>query len=159
MTVQVRAGGAFKTITRAKVRVNGAWRNIVSAKCLIGGEWKTVGNFTSGGGTITLVLNPTTISAARRLSTVTSTNVTATPSGGQGPYTYAWTKVSGDDISATNPNTAITAFRATTMTVDETRTAVFRCTCTDSFGNTDTEDLTVSLTCLPPREDLSLIHI
>jgi hypothetical protein len=152
MAMKLFLGGAWRDITAARIFLGGAWRPLIAVKEYYDGAWRDVANFTSGGGAITLTLSPSPVSASRRLNTVTSANVTATPAGGQTPYTYAWVKQSGDDISAINPTSAITTFQATAMAVDETRNAVFRCTCTDNLGSSATADVSVSLTRLPPAE-------
>jgi hypothetical protein len=148
--VKARIGGAWRDLTGGRVFLGGAWRTLKSGKAYIGGAWRDTANFTPGQGTITLTLSTSSISATRRLSSVNSGQVTATPSGGQVPYTYAWVKQSGDDISAANSVSAITSFQATGMAIDETRNAVFRCTCTDSLGSSATADVSVSLTCIEP---------
>ena len=153
MPLKLRQGGAWRDITTAKVYQGGAWRTIKSVKIYQGGEWRDVANLTAGLGTITLSLNASTVSIARRLSTITTGNVIATPSGGQTPYTYSWAQQSGGAISANNPANAITSFTAFGMVVGETRNAVFRCTCTDAFGSSATADVTVSITRLPPLGD------
>jgi hypothetical protein len=150
MAMKVFQGGTWRDISKCSVYQGGAWRVVKAIKVYQGGAWRDVANFTAGAGTITLALSPTTISKTGRTSTVNTGNVTATPTGGQTPYTYAWVKQSGDDITALNPANAITAFRATGMAVDETRNAVFRCTATDTFGTSDSEDITVSITCIEP---------
>lgn len=61
-------------------------------------------------------------------------NVTCTPSGGIGPYTYLWEYVSGNaTISATAGTAATTAFTAS-GTPEETKNAVWRCKVTDSHS-------------------------
>jgi hypothetical protein len=150
MAMKVRLGGAWRDIVGARIYSSGSWRSLKSIKVYFDGSWRDVANFTAGAGTITLTLSTSSISATRRTSNVNSGQITATPSGGQVPYTYAWVKQSGDSISATNPTSAITSFQATGMAVDETRNAVFRCTCTDTFGSSATADVSVSLTCLEP---------
>ena len=62
---------------------------------------------------------------------VTSATVTITATGGTGPYTYAWTKIAGDTITATIPAAAATAFNGT-VSLGETITATFQCLITDS---------------------------
>ena len=85
---------------------------------------------TSGGGPVTL----------------TTPTVTAEAAGGVGPYTYAWTRISGDSaITATAPSAATTAFTAS-LAVDETKIAMFRVTATDTAtGATATADVSVIL--------------
>jgi hypothetical protein len=152
MAMKLRLGGAWRDITAARIFLGGAWRPLIAVREYYDGAWRDVANFTSGGGTITLTLSPALVTDSGRNSTVTTSNVTATPAGGQTPYTYAWAKQSGDDISAISPASAITAFRAINMSDDETRNAVFRCTCTDNLGSSDTADISISLTRLPPAE-------
>jgi hypothetical protein len=73
------------------------------------------------------------------LGTSATTNpATATPIGGQGPFTYAWTQV-GDDGSAWTinaPTAATTSFTANSVPPSETQTASFACTITDASGAT-----------------------
>lgn len=68
---------------------------------------------------------------------VTSDTVTAVASEGTGPYTYAWTMtIFGlHHPNATAPAAAATAFNGT-LARNETITAVFVCTATDSLGRT-----------------------
>jgi hypothetical protein len=86
---------------------------------------------------------PTELYAAGTKSTVTTDVAYATPSGGVAPYTYAWTKVSGDTINIINPTNSWTQFQATYLDLPETRTATFRVTATDSAAATTTRDIVV----------------
>jgi hypothetical protein len=63
---------------------------------------------------------------------VTSATVTVTATGGTGPYTYAWSKIAGDTITATAPTSNATAFSGT-VGGGETITATFQCVITDSL--------------------------
>jgi len=72
-------------------------------------------------------------------SPATSDSVTATPTGGTGPYTYAWTRTSytsGTAPTITSAATAATTFVQTGMTPGSDQSAVFRCTVTDSLAAT-----------------------
>lgn len=77
---------------------------------------------------------------------MTTLTVTATVSGGIGPYTYAWTRISGDSaITATAPAASATAFTAT-VAAEETKEATFRVTATDTAtGAVATADVDVRL--------------
>jgi hypothetical protein len=150
--VKAFVAGTWRDLTHGKAFIAGTWRTVTNGKAYVDLAWRDIANFTAGQGTITLSLSTSSISGSGRNSTVTTSNVTATPSGGQAPYTYAWAKQSGDDISAVSPANAISAFQATGMAIDETRNAVFRCTCTDNLGSSANADISVSLTRLPPVE-------
>ena len=64
--------------------------------------------------------------------TTTSDTVTAVPSGGIGPFTYSWARVSGDDVIVpTSSTNATTAFR-TFLQEDDAFSASFVCTVTDT---------------------------
>lgn len=79
--------------------------------------------------------------------TAISETVTCTPSGGTGPYTYAWTRISYTSGTAPTSNsaaTAATAFTQTGLGPGDTESAVFRCTVTDSLAATATADVTVT---------------
>jgi hypothetical protein len=68
----------------------------------------------------------------------------ATASGGTGPYTYAWTRISGStQITADAPSAATTTFSGTIGA--ELVTATFRVTATDAAMATATADVSVSL--------------
>jgi hypothetical protein len=150
MSMSIRAGGVWKELTAGKVRVNGAWRNLVSAQAYIDGAWKVVATFVS---TMTVALSQSSVSRSARLGTINTAAVTCTPTGGLNPYTYSWVKQSGDTITANQPTSASCAFQASGMVEEEVRTAVFRCTVTDTLGTAVTSsDLTVTITRLEPLD-------
>jgi len=79
--------------------------------------------------------------------TAISATVTCTPTGGTGPYTYAWTRISYTSATAPTINSAATAatgFTQTGLGPAESESAVFRCTVTDSLAATATADVTVT---------------
>lgn len=71
----------------------------------------------------------------------------ATPSGGVPGYTYLWTYLSGDNtIICSNPNISNPSFSTTISPgpgTTENKTANWRCTVTDSIGQTAHDDGTV----------------
>ena len=76
---------------------------------------------------------------------VTSETTSATVAGGLAPYTYAWAKVTGDDMTITAPTGSTTAF-SSTQTPDLILSGVYRCTVTDATMKTASADCTVTLT-------------
>lgn len=95
------------------------------------------------------VADPTTINFFDTLDpssvfTVTTDATTVTPSGGTGPYTYAWSYVSGDThIVALSPTADTTAFGAPTAYAE--LDAVWKCTVTDAGGLTAEALVSISI--------------
>lgn len=81
------------------------------------------------------------------LGTVVTSAVQANPVGGVGPYTYSWTYLSGDvGFSAVSSTSTSTTFSITLSTYSDYKVAVWRCTITDSAGQTATCDVDVIAT-------------
>lgn len=147
MSVKVRVLGALQTVTSAKVKTGGTVRTLRTIKVMDGGALRTVATFAAP---LSLSISPSTVtgthySTSPAATTITTASATAAPSGGQGPYTYAWTFVSkteGDTPTATKPAFATSAFKQTNVPAVADRSAVFRCTVTDSFGDTATATVT-----------------
>lgn len=96
----------------------------------------SVATVAGGGGGLTGYANKSSVGGTRvGAGSVTSATVTVTASGGTSPYTYAWTKISGDAITATLSTSATTAFSGT-VALGETLTAQFECEITDSVAAT-----------------------
>jgi hypothetical protein len=79
--------------------------------------------------------------------TITTTVCTATPAGGTGPYTYAWTLI--DHTSSTlptalSPTAAASQFRQTGVAPGGDESATFRMTVTDSLAATATANVTAA---------------
>ena len=94
-------------------------------------------------GPLAVNISPSNIYAGGTTATITTANVTAIAVSGTGPYTYAWTKVSGNAINVASAATAITTFNATTMVSPSDRIAVYRCTVTDSLTASAFSDINV----------------
>ena len=90
---------------------------------------------------LTVTLSHASVYKAGTTSTLTTTSVTGTPSGGTAPYTYSWAKQSGDSITADSPSAATTTFRASGLAAGESRTAVYRLTVTDALSATAYADV------------------
>lgn len=101
-----------------------------------------------GGTTLSATASPGTASGfvfqnepAPNVQAVYTNSVVVTPTGGTGPYTHAWTKVSGSSaILPTVPTGATTAFYANSSK-NTYKAAVYRDTITDSLGATTTVDV------------------
>jgi hypothetical protein len=151
MTAKRWDGAAYVDLTVAKRWDGAAWVNLTIAKRWDGAAWQDIPGVVGGSGfsavanksvCVGSVFDPT---PAPLFATVTSDSVTVTASGGTGPYTYAWTRVSGDSaISATAASAATTAFTAT-VPRDGERVGVWRCTVTDSLAATASVDVGVEL--------------
>jgi hypothetical protein len=148
MPIQVRFGGAWRAITGAQVYAGGAWRQLVAAQVYSGGAWRQVANFTppggggGGGGSLAVTTSSNAISGlgAPSSTTVTTNSVTATPSGGLAPYTYAWSFVSTDGQSYTINSNAVatTTVTGSGLPLDTANTCTIHCVVTDSLGTTAT---------------------
>lgn len=104
---------------------------------------------TAGGGSLVASISPSSLSGVGTNVVSTgdgggSSSCTVTPSGGTGPYSYAWTKVSGTTITVSSPAAATTGF-STTLIPGQLVTAVYRCTVTDSLLATATADVSITL--------------
>ncbi len=115
-----------------------------------------VGGTAGGGGegppafTVDIFPNPATGGrAVNFLVTVASEYVTATPSGGTAPYTYACTAVdvSSGDWTISDPASAVSRFLCANVDIGETFSATFKWTVTDSLGlSADSPTLEVFVT-------------
>lgn len=147
MAVKIRAAGAVKTITAARVKQSGVERPLRAIKVWDDGALRTVATFAPD---LSLAISPPGVTgnaASNFPATVTTTLVTAIPTGGQSPFTYAWTFVSksgGNTPTATSPSFASTTFKQTSVGAFDSNTAVFRCTVTDHFGTTATADVNLT---------------
>lgn len=95
--------------------------------------------FSQGGGAFAVDVPSSAYGGAANDSTVSVTTevVTATITGGVGPCTYLWTRVdSGSVWTIISPTSASTAFRASSVPSGVLRTAIFKCTVTDSLSRT-----------------------
>lgn len=143
MPLKAAIGGGEKSAARADIYIGTAKKRIARVEVYAGGAWKVGQVFAPP---IALNVTPSVSGAGSSAGniTVTSAAAFATPVGGTGPYTYAWTKVSGDTLTVVSPTSAVTSFRAN-LGPGIGRIAVYRCTVTDSFGLTAFGDVSVTL--------------
>ena len=122
--------GAWREFRRAEIYIGGQWRRITRIEGYVGGQWRTLAQFVSPL-SVTIVpgyaegfaspLKPTT-------QTITTNAVTATPSGGLAPYTYAWT---GGNAPTSATNTFTRSVPGNSQV-----TQTYSVTVTDSLGST-----------------------
>lgn len=145
MPLKAVANGAEKAAERMEVTVGNAQKRVVRIEAWNGSAWKVAQSFAPP---ITLGVTPSSVFGTNNstgIVLVTSSTATATPTGGTAPYTYAWTKVSGDTMTATSPTSASTAFRLGVGPGD-VKTATYRCTVTDKNGLTAQDTVSITLT-------------
>ena len=103
----------------------------------------------TSGTTSGLAVSPTDASAFITGAGAAATNtVTATATFGTGPYTYAWTYVSGDAFTVGQPALDTTNF-STTLGDGNQKYAIYRVTATDSLAATKTADVPVTAFSTP----------
>lgn len=151
MTLKRWDGAAYQDIAAIKRWDGSSWITLTTLKRWDGAAWVDITLPGGGGGALSATCDYTTIGKFnvdpepappfKILQTLTAT-VTAT--GGTGPYTYAWTRVSGSSaVEATQPAAAATEFTAT-VAKNSDITAVMRCTITDSAAAVRTINVTVN---------------
>ena len=105
-------------------------------------------NGTAGGPSLYVTIDQPFVGGQRfGTGSVTTDAATATPTGGTGPYTYAWAYVSGDaGLSANSSTSATTTWTGSITALGQDKTAVWRCTVTDSLAATASSTVGVSIT-------------
>lgn len=127
-SLNVRSGGVWKAVVQPYVRNGGVWKPLVNMFVRSGGVWKLVWTgFTTS-------LSPTTLTqSGPSYSSVTTGTCTVTVTGGVGPFTYAWTIVSGDpSFTPNSPTSASTTFTGTTTDPGVPTFATYKCVVTDT---------------------------
>lgn len=77
--------------------------------------------------------------------TATTDPITFTTHGGTGPFTWAYTLLSGDTFTVTSPTAASTTFSANVPLAGSSKSAVYKVTATDSLTATATFTFGVSV--------------
>lgn len=129
MPTFIGVSGAWKGVTSQWVGVGGVWKRIIGEWIGVGGFWKQIM------AVLSVAASPTSVSGSIGVpGNAISGFVTATPSGGVGPYTYAWSQIAGPSQTATNPSGATTAFEAFLDSGTGNKLGTWQCTVTDTGG-------------------------
>ena len=152
MTMKRWDGASQIDLTIAKRWDGASHVDLTLAKRWDGASWVDITLPGGGGGTLsaTADINPVTTETiefeGHFTHNLTSYLVTVTAAGGTGPYTYAWTRLYGSStVLCDAPTSAATRFSCSIYS-GNTRTAVYRCTVTDSLSATAYVDISVIMT-------------
>lgn len=135
---RVLTAGVVQGLSEFRVQHRDALVTLRTAKVMQGGALRIVFNRVAALA-VDNIGDPA--SAYGASSTLVTTEVTATVTGGTGPFTYAWALVSHDQGNPpvpTNPSFATTAFRQGGAVLGSITNGTFICTVTDSLGATGT---------------------
>lgn len=144
MAIKVYALDALRTITKLRA-YSGSLRDVRRVRVMESDTLRTVAEFAPA---ISLAVNPATSETEANSVfpvVITSDPVTATPTGGTGPYSYAWAQTSGPAATINNPANATSTF-AMTRSPGSGGTAQFTCTVTDSIGQQAQAVATITFT-------------
>lgn len=129
MAVAITVAGLWRNIASCKVMASGAWREIVAIQVRSGGQWRVIrfpdSTSGSGSGAFSVAITPSPFSAKAGVTV----KLTATPAGGQAPYTYAWQALSTNAsiVSPTGATTKVSGSSAGPASV--------QCSVTDALGS------------------------
>jgi len=126
---EVFTSGAWRQIRRGEVCIGGQWRRLTRAEAYFGSDWHTVASFVPP---LSVSVTPFVTGFANPFKpttlTITTEPATATPSGGQAPYSYLWS-------GGNTPTNATNTFTRT-IPPDTNQNFVYSVTVTDSQGKT-----------------------
>ncbi|PXA70418.1 hypothetical protein DMC25_27095 [Caulobacter sp. D4A] len=134
MTLTIKTGGSWRTVTAPSVRVSGAWRPVQNIWVRSGGSWRQA---------FAAYVAPT-VSVDRdyisgygipngSAQTVATEVVAALVANGRAPFTYQWELLDGAGI-ITSAATASTGVRYNFPRLGGTMTGSIRCKVTDALG-------------------------
>ena len=150
----LRLGGDWKPMTGAKGVAGAGWRTVVAVRVYASGDWREVANFTAPPDDpgpppdgMTLSISPSPVLTSGSSALIVSGTVTATPSGGLAPYTYAWTASGDHTISVSSRTSASTKFTASgVLAAEPSAQGTATCTVTDRLGNSTSAQVELSFT-------------
>lgn len=104
-------------------------------------------------GAIRRVAIPTALSVSASSSNTTTNNesctsvtasISCTPSGGTPPYTYSWSKVSGEGSINTSTSDGFVRVALLNICPSTNVSGIYNCTVTDSLGDQSSQNVTFS---------------
>lgn len=143
MPLKAVVGGVEKDAARAEITINGVQKRVTRIEAWNGSAWKVVQAFVLPMSVSASPSGLITTERVQNLELCISYAVTAVPSGGLAPFTYAWTVLSGT-FTISTAALAKTTFRAT-LDYGQSTSGTARCTVTDSLGTQVTVDVSVLL--------------
>src|SRR6185437_785596 len=104
---------------------------------------------------LSATVSPGSLSVSSSMVPITTGAATVTPSGGQTPYSSAWSfswpsHTDGATESINSPSSASTTMTASGMSAGNTDTGNLQCVVTDAYGQRALVNVSVSFTYLPP---------
>lgn len=128
MSIHAKVSGTWQPITGVWRKISGTWQPIASVASKVSGAWEVVY------GALIATVSTTDVSGFDQApGAPTSDPVTCTPEGGTAPYSYLWSKVSGDTVTILNSTSATTEFSFINNTSSfVSKSAVYHCRVTDA---------------------------
>jgi hypothetical protein len=144
--LQINDAGTWRPITAVSVNDVGTWRTILNIYVNDNGTWRLV--FTALSAT---AAGTDPLLKAANANSIVSNNITATPSGGSGSYTYLWSIVTHDDPDSTPSINSASSVTCQVETADNpalqrTINVTVRCTVTDAVSGATAQTNTVTIT-------------
>lgn len=137
--MRVYLPGGWKEVSAAKFWTGSKWAALTRALFFDGSVWREIATFTPP---LALENNPSSVSGiifSDSSQGVRTNKTTATPSGGLGPFTYQYTLLTHNgptEPAPASPTMATTDFVQGNVGPGQVYQASFRCTVTDSLGQT-----------------------
>lgn len=144
MPLNVIVGTSEKACVKIEV-TKGTQKRATRIEAYDGSAWKLVQSFAPP---ISLSMVPSSAAGSRNVAAIvviTTNNVTATVSGGVGPYSYNWVQIGGPSATIYTPSNATTNF-GMALGPGDSEQGQFRCTVTDANGLTAQATVTATFT-------------
>lgn len=157
MTLKRWNGSSWVDLTFIKRWNGSAWVDLTTLKRWSGSAWVDVPLPGGGGSGLSATVNdstvfgaelrvqPPTAPAVLTVGSDTPATVTVTAIAGTAPYTCSWSHLSGDSAVQVNSPTGFTTSFVGNIGKNQSKSAIKRCTVTDSLGATAHVDVSVTL--------------